>query len=480
MGTSRLKSHHPLVLFFLCLVALRCCIMVLRVALPFDLPHLWRQIDTLGVCIRYWLRWQSEALTWQSLLPAVLNSGTSSGITPMEFPLLGLSLAPFFSFGPFWGVKLASLALYLSNTVLTFHAAYLWRRRLVQGVPMELVCLGYIILSVSASYFLKFMPDYLSFILCFLALSGALLKGWTVRALLLASIGLLLKPTTVVVFAFAMVVPDFWQRICKHLLWMLLATGIALLYYTKGLGFIRTYQDGVELFKVTLASPPLNFLEFVSQPREISKLLGEKLLFIPGIFAIVVALPFLSRTRRKNLLITLGLIILQVGTIALLDGGHSFIHEYYFIGCAPLLGLMVFQLYFGFREHQYPVVRKCAWLLVLLGLVGLGKNLEFDLRTLFPRFHQRYLDPMDCDKVKLLTPQLPWGKNFVFRSHGFPYPEAGICFFEREGDAGSRYGIFSAQHPLPADCSLIIAQVGNALVAACSGEEEQLQEQKEK
>ena len=64
---------------------------------PFVHPHIKRQSDTLGLSLRYWLRWSVEEDQFNPLVPALLSSGDSRGISPTEFPLLNLITAPAFS-----------------------------------------------------------------------------------------------------------------------------------------------------------------------------------------------------------------------------------------------------------------------------------------------------------------------------------------------------------------------------------------------
>lgn len=42
--------------------------------LPFDMPHVVRQTDTLSIAMRYWSRWIYEQTGENYFIPAVLNS----------------------------------------------------------------------------------------------------------------------------------------------------------------------------------------------------------------------------------------------------------------------------------------------------------------------------------------------------------------------------------------------------------------------
>ena len=73
-----LPTHPKLKRLVLGLVALRGAWLLGAAFLPRALPGLWRQSDTLGVSLRYWLRLTAEAWPqpWTKIfLPAVLQAG---------------------------------------------------------------------------------------------------------------------------------------------------------------------------------------------------------------------------------------------------------------------------------------------------------------------------------------------------------------------------------------------------------------------
>ena len=81
-------------------------------------PHIHRQMDTLGVSLRYYQKFFIEEFSLLSLLPSVLQAGDSAGITAMEFPFINIVLSPFFSISSFYKVQAALIAYYILTICL--------------------------------------------------------------------------------------------------------------------------------------------------------------------------------------------------------------------------------------------------------------------------------------------------------------------------------------------------------------------------
>jgi len=68
----------------LIIFAIRFCGVLIRAFGELTHPHIWRQTDTLGMSMRYYLRFTREIGESFShkLLPAVLQSGDGNGVLP--------------------------------------------------------------------------------------------------------------------------------------------------------------------------------------------------------------------------------------------------------------------------------------------------------------------------------------------------------------------------------------------------------------
>ena len=441
---------------------------ICRSFLVYDLPHRWRQIDTLSVSIRYWLRWTIEAHPLAPLLPAVLRSEDGYGIMPMEFPLLNLLTAPFFSAGPQAGFVLANSFVFVTNVVLTLCCAYLWKRKkLYDKIRMDYVCLSLMLFTLSSRYLFKFMPDYASLLLVFWGLSGAWTRGWKLGACILMTLGLLMKPTSVIALAFVFWHPDFKGFIKKNAAWVFLSLVVAASYYTLGLHYIDQFRDTAQIFLVRARNPLTNLGEAFSYPEELLKLLFQKLLFAPGVFLFFGLSGFVLPMHKRFLAKGLVILALQILGIFVLDGSHAYNHDYYFIGCAPNLAFLCFGCFYALQDFPERWKRYALVLTFLLTSLSFFDQIYFETRALFPKTAERYLQIADCQALKAQHPEIPWNSGYVFRSaNSDRVPQAGVCFFEREGSTTSRYGIQSQYDPIPEDCKKL-DQKGNALIVIC-------------
>lgn len=441
-----------------------------RIFLPFDLPHRWRQIDTMGVAMRYYLRWTTEHDWIAPLLPAVLNSKDHYGITPMEFPIFNLLAAPMFLAGPLLGSVLAKALIFLIHILLTIWCSRLWKGTSLFTIRMEYLCLCFGLLSVSSTYVFKFMPDYASFLLVFIALSGAWNRQWRMLAFCLASIGLLMKPTSIIVFGFCLLHPEFKNFLRRNIVWIAASACVGLAYYTLGMNYIRAFQDGQDLFAVHLRSPWVSLLEVFSDPKGMFVLLANKLFFAPGLFLMLLAAPLMSREHRRFLAKLSAILLLQILAIFILDGSHSFVHDYYYIGCAPVLLAIVFTMVIGVAESEFKYRSICLGLFFVLALIKFFDQIQFETRTALPFNRARTLLASDCEVLKNRHPELPWSRGYVFRSSNQPYPELGVCFFEREGSETSEFGLFKKTETLPSNCRGFDEE-GLAVLAKCHNSE---------
>lgn len=150
-----------------------------------------------------------------------------------------------------------------------------------------------------------------------------------------------------------------------------------------------------------------------------------------------------------------------------LDGAHSYVHEYYYIASAPLLIFLCFTLYRGIQESSHRWKSYFLRLGVLLCLVSFLESSQFELRHYLPKTSKQYVRIRDCQTLKDRHPEIPWNNGYVFRSgNAEAFPQAGICFFEREGSLVNEYGLFSTNDPIPENCEKL-DQEGFALIVKC-------------
>lgn len=487
------------------LTALLCgkvAVFLAALPLPFGGVHNWRQSDTLGVALRYWLKFSQEPWQPELLLPAVLNRGDGNGIMAMEFPLIGLSLAPAFSLGPLWGTAAARLGLLLLTGFAFWQAAKAWRHQRIAGVSGPLIVALLPVLSLSSVYTFKFMPDALSLALFMWGLGlvwASPRPGRGAAGVLLLSLGLLLKPTTIVAAGIILLgdggggswashrlraVSIWLKAVLQRAAFVLLPLAVAVIYYTAGLSFIESFADSPGLFKVGLQSLAGNLATAVAGAEELPDLLVSKLLFAPGLLllaAVAVVLRWQGKSAEQGpergpeqgqnhgpssqlgAWLVLGLQLLAIFAI---DGDHAYVHEYYFIGCAPvLLWLLVVNVQGTCRRWPH-VQRPVLAVVFILAAVSALDKAYFSLRGYAEPFRSRIALGSDCAALKAKTPKLPWNQGYSFRSHPHPFPVLGLCFHEREGHSRARYGLYHVSKPAPAGCRIVAGQ-GGVQVADC-------------
>ncbi len=453
---------------FLCL-GLKLFSGLVKAFLPHELPHRWRENDTYGVAVRYFLRWTVETSENSTrFLPAVLNSGSAVGITPMELPLYNVLAAPFVAAGEVWGYALAHTVMFSVCCLLIFFASRLWRDDQIQGVQMRLVCLVLALFTVSSTFLFKFMPDFFSFMLVFFGLSGAWTRDWRVRAFLLVTLGLLIKPTSVVVFGLVVLHPKPVEFAKSWLKWSIPAAALTVLYFTVGLDVVRTFQDVDVPFAVEMRAPVASLFDFFSDPMRLLKFLSIELVFVPGIAVFFLLLPALRKTERQTSLKLLLVFFLQMLGLAALAGSHSFKHSYYFIGTAPTIGMLLVNSYKGLVVARLPKKLKMVLLILCLlsAFATLVEGIRSQLRSVLPGYKPALAFQQDCQELKRRNPDWPWYQGYAFRGFGKVFSEASVCFHEREGQSSSPYGIFTAHEPLPDGCK-VADQEGNAVIASC-------------
>lgn len=304
----------------------------------FSTPHHWRQADTMGVTLRYWLRWTVEPELQHPFLPAVLTAGDAYGIAPMEFPILNILLAPLFFFDLEWGRTLTRLVLLLINISLLWISYRVWHQHL--GVQIAKLSHLFLVLNgLSFLYIDKFMPDFTSFILVLVAMGYSWDKP-SIKSFLPAALGLLIKPTSIIVFLLFLRRPfkELLRDFSGYAVWGIPAVGLALFYYTYGLDFIRSHSDIEETVYLKMGAPWLNLGDYFKDPHYFMALLRNGLFSVGTLFLILINALMFKFHGQKMLFVIL---IFQCLMGIMLGGIAVTYHEYYLIGASFTVALIL-------------------------------------------------------------------------------------------------------------------------------------------
>jgi hypothetical protein len=442
--------------FLLGLLLVRFAVVVVRAPLFLNPPEVWRQVVTLGVAMRYWLRWTVEANVRMPLLPAVLDSGNTQGIMPQEFPLLNLLGAPAFYFGPAVGRALAMVVANAFVLFLVLWNARIWRGRKIMGIEPFAAMLLLPVFSISLYWSERFMPDFPSVVLVCMAV-GVSWEGkgsWRNRlaSFALASLGLLMKPTAIIVFVLFLAHERPWKKLRDESGWIFFSIAVALSYYTLGMSWIHRYQEIPALIGVGARPIGPGVLAFFKNVPTILKFYWERAFFLGGSVLVFGISVWSHRVRRTSVPWLLwALTLLQFFLMAVLDGVGLFSeHDYYLLGMTPLFALLLID---AWRKNEN------AWIAALL-LIGISvpviESCAIDLKTLYkvPMQSVWALD-RQCQDLTARHPEFPWGQGQPFRSPREDYPMLGLYFGERVGSLTSAYGFFWKDSPLPAECRAV-------------------------
>jgi hypothetical protein len=433
------------------------------VFLPLAHPHIWRQVDTLGVSLRYWLRWTVESPSPWPLLPAVLHSGDSSGIMAMEWPLLNLLAAPLFAFGPAWGTALARALVLALTIVLVLWNMRIWKGLTPGGVEASRSFRWMPLIGLGLVFFPKFIPDGLAMLLVLAGTGFLYQKKGRAWATLLLLFGLLIKPTSVIVLALLLLAPTLIQVLRFALPSITGAFVLTVLYYMKGTRWIQSLAGGESLYRVEPQNPWDSLREFFSNLPQLADLILQGLSFYAGLPLLL----FLMMLRRIRPLGRLWLLLLlQILAIALLDGAHSFQHRYYFMGTLPFICLLLQAALDDLKESRQG--RQIRWALWLLIGGSVLTQLAYEWRPLYQKTPaERFTSFRDCEELKTRLLDWPWGKALVFRTALRPYPLLGLCFGERVGSDRSAFGLYLDSDPLPNECKEV-QRAGHVIAASCA------------
>lgn len=435
------------------------------ILLPLNLPHVWRQVDTLAVAMRYWQRW-TVAGDAHPLWPAVLNSGDFVGYMGMELPLINILTAPLFFAGPMIGTKLAMVALFSMNILLWLLVLRTWKGISVAGIDASRAFSWLPLISVSAGNFGRFLPDTAAMLFC-LAGCGLVWKNpRNLLALLLMTVGTLIKPTACVTFAIILLKPGALRGKIADVIQPAAAVALTLGYYLKVVPYLDRAETNDALFATQLRHPVDTLTSFFAEPLRIFNMI-ETNIFFPGATAALALMLFAGRKVEavRKMWFVLGMTAVQFLAIAVLDGDHSLAHVYYYAGLSPLVTVLVGGLLTIPAPNslfRYGKTLAC-FAVILFQLL----SAQFDLRSIHqPPKADRMPAFKECEALKEGLPGLPWNQGYVFRTANHLYPKLGLCFGERTASETSAYGIFYQQEALPEGCATI-RESENLRIVAC-------------
>lgn len=453
--------------YWLHLIIFKLTALMILNLIPFDFPHVWRQVDTMAVAMRYWQRWTLE-LDPYPLLPAVLNSGDSIGYMGMEFPFINLIVAPLFYFGPSLGVTLARLFLLSFNILLWLWAVRAWRGIVINGVDAGKAFKWLPLLGLTANYMGRFIPDTSAMLLCLIGCAYIWKHNTSLLGFVLLVLGILIKPPALISCGILLLRSGDIKTRFKHLTLPTLAILSASIYYILAVPALNQIESNPSLFATTPRHPIYSFLEFFSEPLNILKLLSGNVIFPGGLFAITL-LMILGRKNYsiRGLFPYLYILTLMMIGVAVLDGSHSFIHAYYHMGLMPIVAL----LFYGLTKAKLnnKLLRGTQSLLILAFLIFQLTTVQFDLRNIFgPVKAERMPAMTECQDLKKNLPDLPWNQAKIFKTGHHQYPKLGLCFSERTGhDVNAEYGLYYLSEALPSNC-IKIRNSKNLQVAKCN------------
>ena len=116
----------------------------------------------------------------------------------MEFPLLNLLIAPWFSLGHFWGFT-ASFMFVMGLNFGAFWWHYLEWRKVSKKMGDTALLMG--MFGISSIFMMRVMPDFLSMILVSISCAYSFQKKSRFASFGLLSVGLLMKPTSAIALA---------------------------------------------------------------------------------------------------------------------------------------------------------------------------------------------------------------------------------------------------------------------------------------
>ncbi len=450
--------------FLVALVILKIIVSFLYCFVGFVHPHITRQSVTLAVNQRFVIDWQHHEKNY-AWLPRSLAGGDKDAILETEFPLLNyLTVPAFMGFQPATARVVARLmCLFLMTSVWFLNFKY-WRKINLLGINCEIPSLILILLPIGGIYFQRFMPDFFSALLCTLALGISISHSEKIFwPFVLATLGLWVKPTSLIAFAPLLLLPNPVSQIKSRLKWLIPSAVMMLGYYLFAIKWVRSLSDLDRYYMTDVRNPWLSLVEFFSKPWEAVKMFIQEI-SVPFLPVITVGYWIYNKFSSPNLnsYKLWGILVLQFFTIVLLDGAHSLIHPYYYVGLS-MTAAMLWYYYFQMDN------RKVWQVLMIAPLFFFNVEHSFyELRDgVSPREKSTEKMWESCEKLKARHPDWPWSKGYSFRSEATPVSELGLCFAEIQGSLVNPYGFFLVEEKIPDDCTKT-DQEGEVILVECT------------
>jgi hypothetical protein len=449
--------------FIFSLVAIKISVAILYSFIGFSLPHVVRQNVTLAVSQRFMIDWQFHNKSY-SYLPRSLAGGDKDAILEMEFPLLNYITAPAFLLETNTARTVARLIYLFLVTGLWYLNYRTWKEIKILGISCEIPSLLLILTPISGMYFHRFMPDFLSFILCSLALGISLREPKKIFwPFLLATLGLLEKPTAIVAFGPLLLMPEQITQIRKRLPWLVPMTTVMFVYYVFGIKWIRSLSDLDRYYLTDFRNPIKSVVDFFFQPLRATKLFVEQINipFLPVLTLGLWASNRFSKVKESSFFLWT-LLGVQFLAIILMDGEHSFIHAYYYVGLS-MTPVLLWAYYYEMSSSRFWKILLCAPILLFNMEHGL-----YELQDLVTtRSNSTHAYWQSCDRLKSKHPEWPWHQGKSFRSEITSISEISLCFGEIQSSTTSAYGFYMQGQQIPKDCHQI-DQDGQIILVTCS------------
>lgn len=409
---------------------------ILSLFSAFSHPHIIRQLDTLGITARYWLRWTIEPVLNHPFFPALIQAGDAYGIHATEFPLLYILLAPIFSLPNPYNIFVARILFFALNLVLTYISFKIWKKNGDKETNFKAVHIFLMIFGISSVYVGRFMPDYPSFILVLIAMALSY-KKINYLSLPIAALGLLLKPTAIITFGFYLLKDK--KELLGHIIkWIFPSVLIALIYYVWGTNYLNSISDIPRYFYSNFRNPIEQLLNFFISYKNIPKLFFKDL-FSSYLLIFIIWDLFKSKFKLFKLWAVL---ILQILAGAALDGSHSFIHDYYFIGTSFIVAI----IFYDFLMRQSNKIFFIC--LTILSLFTLEKGFHANKQT-FSQDNKLW----QCAKIKNEILKID---NTVYKIRNSPDHRAdlGTCLTLKQNSNSAEFGVYYKNN-VPLDGTVI-------------------------
>lgn len=455
------KLYNILVKYSFIFLAIKLIIALFTSSKAILTPHAHRQIDTLGVSVAYWNKFQQGLTGWDFWLPSVLNARDASGIMAMELPLLNLILAPF-------------MAIPIENKLITLHLVYyviifilflanakLWKNIKLINIDMYDVMRILPIAGILIGHVAKVIPDIPANIIVLMSMALVLKSEKTKTSIFLLMLGLLIKPTAII--SCTILFFDKKNLFSKRTIILLIVSTIpALLFYSLGINWIYEYSKIKSIYSASVGSISYNAVDALYRPKEILRYFNSVFFSRFSLILIIPACIYLVKKKgfsRDIGFVVLG-VVLQYLFLALTRGHSVHIHHYYSVGVVPIATVLTFYL--------MNTVDKRAFTNILLTLLVI-RNVEVivnENKALWKNNKTSYKIRKECLTLKERNSNLPWGKGERFRSNYHIYPILGLCFLEFDSSAEAKYG-FSFKNQNIDGCK-VIDQTDNLKLYECN------------